>query len=327
MRSLRCSDWKALRLVNTEFEWLAAVNVFHTLAVPPNGKLYRMLKSSGTNCNTTASLSDPSVDCSSQCDKAIEDRTETANRTKTPTIFERFGDYICRFGMTFELREEHLKQPLQKKDDNSNMTYHGQFQWPSKHYVRNAELESLEEHTNDPGLLKYAFKHLSQVNQLALRTDNGLGWLSGPDKSIKSRIFAEPEPVFKYGEQSQSQTKALQTQFWDMLNKTHEGLQPHRSSLQDTILVQRPVYQSFDKLATYLGPRYSDISTWLQAPPNQELVESNLQDIASEISVIYAIGHTTACLINSEVTLEPAQPTSDQLERLLETSWAQKGFI
>ncbi|KAF1343937.1 hypothetical protein BDV97DRAFT_305598 [Delphinella strobiligena] len=156
-------DIKSMRLVNREFERGVSRALFNTVVVPFNTELYDMIEQ----------------------DKGHGLR-----------VFEGFGSHIRRFGMSFEVKEDALRNPPQKKALDQLDSYFGSYKWPSTEYTRFGELAGLERTADETSQMKLAFSHLHKVQHLALCLDSGLGWISGPDKSMRTQILQRASPIF-----------------------------------------------------------------------------------------------------------------------------------
>ncbi|KAF2770893.1 hypothetical protein EJ03DRAFT_309673 [Teratosphaeria nubilosa] len=169
-------DMEAMRLVNREFERKVAISLFHTSVVPFNTELYDMIEE-GT--------------------KSKAHKEGKVYKGHGLRVFEGFGPHIKRFGMTFEVSENQLLlQPSVKREYDSVDSYHGPYDWPIGEYARFDDRAGLERTADEISRMKAAFSKLTIVKELALSVDSGLGWLSGPDKSVHSQIFNAPPPVF-----------------------------------------------------------------------------------------------------------------------------------
>merc|ERR1711981_548010 len=104
-------------------------------------------------------------------------------------VFRSFGPRMKRFGMSFEVDEEVLAHPPLKGTREDHKSYWGVYQWPYPEYKRFDQVAGLEDAADETPRMKTAFSFLTEVQELALSLDAGLGWLNGPDRSLRSRIL------------------------------------------------------------------------------------------------------------------------------------------
>ncbi|KAL2357102.1 hypothetical protein BJ546DRAFT_836781 [Cryomyces antarcticus] len=161
-------DVKSMRLVSREFECRVSRALFLTSVVPFNTEIYDMLETHSSRKRGGHGL----------------------------RVFEGFGPHILEFGMSFEVEEDALLRAPQKKALNTVTSFYGAYNWPDEQYSRFDNLAGLERAADETPKMKQAFSHLTKVKRLALSVDSGLGWLSGPDVSIHTRVFHRPTPVF-----------------------------------------------------------------------------------------------------------------------------------
>ncbi|EMC92180.1 hypothetical protein BAUCODRAFT_78004 [Baudoinia panamericana UAMH 10762] len=184
-------DVKAMRLVNQEFEKKVSRSLFRTSVVPFNTELYDM----------------------------IDEETKTAGHGLR--VFQGFGPHIKRFGMSFDVTEDQLSQPPAKKELDFVDSYHGSYNWPPAHYARFDNIAGLERTADETSRMKAAFQNLEIVRELALSLDNGLGWLSGPDKSIHARVFERSTPMFGNRYTIPDHQTQSATMFWAAMQDVH----------------------------------------------------------------------------------------------------------
>ena len=75
-------------------------------------------------------------------------------------------------------------------------TWWGAYSWPLDHYSRFSQCERLEKTADETHCMTAALSYLSNVNELGLSLDSGLGWLQGPDISDRAKIFKGKSKVF-----------------------------------------------------------------------------------------------------------------------------------
>ncbi|ROT41265.1 hypothetical protein SODALDRAFT_271060 [Sodiomyces alkalinus F11] len=174
-------DVKNLRLVNKEFEENVSAKYFRSVVVPFKAEMY-------TSAHRLAA------------DRASWDhQSQGLSRPGTllsdgMRIFQSFGQHIVRFALSLELDEDTLAYPPTKPTQKAIPTYWGIYRWPHDSYMRYTELEGLEQAADETASLKDALQCLSQVRELALCCDAGLGYLCGPDRNPDCP--PKPHPVF-----------------------------------------------------------------------------------------------------------------------------------
>lgn len=75
-------------------------------------------------------------------------------------------------------------------------SFWGEYCWHRPNYTRYTACENLENKADEDRAMVIAFSHLSEVSELGLSLDGGLGWLVGPDRSDRARIFSSRPEVF-----------------------------------------------------------------------------------------------------------------------------------
>lgn len=253
-------DVKSMRLVNREFERKVSRSLFHTSVVPFNTELYDMidedkrsltrvprpvLRNKGKK-KVTDSDQPPTIDGGLIWQNAKEDKEGKVYKGHGLRVFQGFGPHIKRFGMTFEVSEKQLLQPPIKKELEHVESYHGTYDWPSSHYARFANLAGLENTADETSRMKAAFANLEIVQELALSIDNGLGWLDGPDRSLKSRIFDRPSPVFGTKFDVLDRSTAAAAEFWAALQTSHRSFAAY-PNLKEVTLEHRKLSVSSPK--------------------------------------------------------------------------------
>jgi hypothetical protein len=147
-----------MRLVNREFEIKVSAKYFKDVVVPFRSELYSDLSCQDRPSPSAALLS-------------------TGLR-----VFRSFGRHISRFALSLELNELDLAHPPVKPIQKLVPTYWGVYRWPHSSYHRYAALEDLEQTADETDAMKIALSFLTQVTDLGLCCDAGLGYLSGPDR-------------------------------------------------------------------------------------------------------------------------------------------------
>lgn len=333
-------DVKSMRLVSREFEQKVSRSLFHTSVVPFNTELYDMIdedkkivnrpftgKGKGRAIEQGVSLShaDPHT---LQWENAKVDEEGKVYKGHGLRVFQGFGPHIRRFGMSFDVSEKQLSQPLSKKELEHVTAYHGSYDWPSQHYTRFANLAGLENTADETSKMKSAFSNLKHVQELALSIDSGLGWLSGPDKSVRARIFERQSPVFGTVYDVPDHGSQAATQFWQTLQNSQLAFDP-RSNMKEIALEGSNLpATAASQLQALCGNIYSNTRLWPTVQGTRLISVDRLPEVPSS-GVIFT---TTRVNEGGEfdhpsLPLVPGLLKKEQREWLLETQWAQQAFL
>ncbi|GAB7348801.1 hypothetical protein MBLNU459_g7520t1 [Dothideomycetes sp. NU459] len=352
-------DIKSMRLVNKEFEHGVSGALFRNVVVPFNTELYDMIeqdKSVKRDIKGKRRADDPHntfVDLepgSLQWKNAMEDKENKVYRGHGLRVFQGFGAHIRKFGMSFEIREDALHDPPLKKVLDSLQSYFGPYEWPSQEYTRFDKLAGLEEIADQTSLMKLAFSHLQKVTQLALSIDSGLGWMAGPDKSMRSQILQRAPRIFGCSHAAIDVKQRERARFWESLEVAYRNANA-LNELKEGCLKRVPMQGALPELQGLAKTPYCDPSLWAG-------VDS---DVVSEIAQPgYLEGQEVDVMPSGVLYVQPQQPDvfpeiwststatetgdskrhkrpkpslipstleKDQKEWLLEAKWAQKAFL
>ena len=328
-------DVKSMRLVNREFEHKVSCALFHTSVVPFNTELYDMIdedkKSKGKS--KMKAISVESIEPLSaagpgglQWHNAKEDKEGKVYKGHGLRVFQGFGPHIKRFGMSFEVSEKQMSQPPTKKLLDNIESYHGTYDWPAQHYTRFANLAGLENTADETSHMKAAFANLDIVQELALSIDSGLGWLSGPDKSLRSRIFERPTPVFGSVYDVPDYSTQAASDFWNSLQRSQQSIAPD-SNLKESIIEYRPLSVSPKELDGLRGKLYANTQLWSSMDASR--INKITLTGSSGSGVLYTtVGQRESVIhANERSRLNPNELKKEQKEWLLETQWAQQAFL
>jgi hypothetical protein len=336
-------DVKSMRLVNKEFEQKVSRSLFHTSVVPFNTELYDMIDEDKRNLTRApraallnkgkrkAILTSHSPETEPgglMWQNAKDDREGKVYKGHGLRVFQGFGPHIKRFGMTFEVSEKQLMQPPIKKELEHIDAYHGAYNWPSAHYARFANLAGLENTADETSRMKAAFANLEIVQELGLSIDSGLGWLNGPDKSLRSRIFERPSAVFGSKYDVSDRSTAAATEFWDALQRSQQSFAPY-SNMKEIILEHRSLPSSTPFELDGIGPTvYANSQRW-SSMDLAKVLPSRSESGLSGLGVLYATGKS---LVSTDIdstgsSIIPSSMRKEQKEWLLETQWAQQAFL
>jgi hypothetical protein len=337
-------DVKSMRLVNKEFERKVSRSLFHTSVVPFNTELYDMIdedKRSVTRAprvlyrskgkkKVTDPDQPPAIDPGGLLwQNAKDDKEGKMYKGHGLRVFQGFGPHIKRFGMTFEVSEKQLIQPPVKKELERIDAYHGPYDWPSAHYTRFANLAGLENTADETSRMKAAFANLEIVQELALSMDNGLGWLNGPDRSLKSRIFDRPTPVFGTKYDVADRSDAAAAEFWTALRNSHQSIRAAYQNIKELTLEHRRLSASTPvELDGLRQTIYANSQRW-PVIETSKVIATRPESTPSGLGVLYTTGKSTPANDMESFTpaLVPSTLRKEQKEWLLETQWAQQAFL
>lgn len=338
-------DVKCMRLVNREFERKTSRSLFYTSVVPFNTELYDMIdddKKPGTRMPPPVlngrgkESAIPSCQGSSlsqmdsrylQWQNAKDDKEGKVYKGHGLRVFRGFGPHIKRFGMSFEVSENQLSQPLSKKDLDHVVSYYGSYDWPSQYYTRFANLAGLENTADESSRMKAAFSNLEIVQELGLSIDNGLGWLSGPDKSVRTRLFQRPSPVFGSTHRVPDRAHQEAAEFWSALKCSH-GTFGTSDNLTELQLEAASIPTSPSDILGLRDTIYADTQLW-SAISHSKLASAEHAPHLPLPGVIFTTSRGKDA-VDSEMmrpALVPNTLSKTQKEWLLETQWAQQAFM
>ncbi|KAH9819872.1 F-box domain-containing protein [Teratosphaeria destructans] len=336
-------DIEAMRLVNREFERKVAISLFNTCVVPFNTELYDMIEE-GTKSKARQFMhgiqhqeqgKDPATNDDPkeldplagqlQWQNAKEDKEGKVYKGHGLRVFEGFGPHIRKFGMTFEVSENQLLQPSVKREYDPVGAYHGIYDWPTAEYARFDDRAGLERTADEISRMKAAFSKLTIVKELGLSVDSGLGWLSGPDKSVRSQIFSAPPPIFGKLHQASDRRSQAAVEFWNALQDSQDSFIPSASNKEIT-LGSVPMKALPDEIPGFEDTRYGDTSTWSQIDPSS--LPAAAETDHSDHRVLYTTPEVDPNANTATASMiTPNELRKEQKEWLLETEWAQQAFL
>lgn len=119
------------------------------------------------------------------------------------------------------------------------------FVWPDTHSYVDPSTKKLELTAEKIKPMQEAIAHLTNVNELALSLDSGLGWLSGPDASDRVKIFTDKSEVFgRKNAQSREQM-------------AREWLESLEVKVSDLPKRDQHIFESYEKSLRLVSPHYS----------------------------------------------------------------------
>ncbi|KAH0292092.1 hypothetical protein KCU62_g2301, partial [Aureobasidium sp. EXF-3399] len=347
-------DIKSMRLVSKEFERGVSGSLFDTVVVPFNAELYEMIdqkvvkpdfkgkRRADDPVNNFVNLDPGSV----LWNNALENSDNKIYSGQGLKIFEGFGHHIRRFGMSFEIKEEALRSPPRKHKLDSHESYFGWYEWPSQEYTRYELLAGLERTADETSQMRLAFSHLPRVQQLALSMDSGLGWMSGPDKSLRSMILQQPSPVFGCSHGIVDTQQQERIRLWESIESAHARMGA-MEELKEGSLVRANLDENFFDRYPFSTTSYTSPAVWATAParpvlPTTTVASDNEGRDTIETGVLYVSSPDTQDhLFQSSHSVDtqrlecskkierfsPANLGTHQKEWLLEAEWAQRAFL
>ena len=333
---------KCLRLVNREFEQKVSRSLFRTSVVPFNTEIYDMIdedrkshartpaprsKGKGKMKAVPLGREEPFLASGASplhWQNAKEDKEGKVYKGHGLRVFQGFGPHIKRFGMSFEISEKQLSRPPIKKELDHIESYHGSYDWPSLNYARFASLAGLENTADETSRMKAAFSNLEVVHELALSVDSGLGWLNGPDRSLRSLVFEQPTPVFGNSYDISDHATQTAADFWRALRQSQQAFDPN-ANLKECALEYRALPSSPTELQGLRGSIYSDTQLW-SAIDRYKLGRA-LDTLPYGFGMLYTTASQDAADIKHKFSLMPGDLSKEQREWLLETQWAQQAFL
>lgn len=338
---LNRDDIKSLRLVSRELNTFTSQAAFKTVVVPFNTEIYGMLGQ------------EPIVDRKGK-KRAKISRPEylwrNANGDEVYNghgldVFRGFGQHIVRFGMSFEISEESLSSPPLKSMTEEKTSFWGNYDWPYEEYRRFDAVAGLESAADETPRMKIAFSELKKVRELALSVDSGLGWLNGPDRSIRARILHTAPHIFGSNRTVPDRRTEAQRELWNHIETTYSRTgEDIRLALLCRLEGARPIPEPQilkPIAATQPESPYIESRLLCEALSYASSSSHNSEDIdisdghtigspPTKAGVLFtsALPHHDHDFREHEVSpITPANLSKAQKEWLLETEWAQRAFM
>jgi hypothetical protein len=351
-------DIKAMRLTCKEFERHLSCILFKTVVVPFNMEIYGMLQGLSL-ARVDAKGKDKGNAKAAVPEFWKNSKDEDIYTGHGVDVFRSFGPRMKRFGMSFEVDEDVLANPPLKSTREDHKTYWGCYQWPYPEYKRFDAVAGLEDAADETPKMKEAFECLTEVQELALSLDAGLGWLSGPDRSIRSRVLGDRRPVFGTKHRIPERKEEARQCLWQYLEdwaSAHQNVELKHCTVAAQKFTESPeeyaTYQ--DKLFVNMEPAMPFIDLHGFIDPIAKIVSppimgfDTLGQAARYIDQIMSTTSTADSMVRDrcfeggmfvvkEDTIDPerleAYPiipcelSKLQKEWLLETEWAQRAFF
>lgn len=308
---LTCRDIRNMRLACSEFDKKISTTLFKEVVVPFTSELYDMVEE-----DMSARMGGLRMDHKLPPSELINHRT-TGQPNHGLRVFKSFGPHMRRFGIRFDVNEADLTVAPTKPSFNRVQAYHGVYEWPPPGYSRFHRLANLEESADETPRMTAALSSLENVKEVGLSMYNGLGYLSGPDRSHHGIILSRPLILFETEESEQRAHSRDAEDFWSCLEESHRSLSA-ASPMENELLAICPL--QIEDLPTIAGIHYDDTSAW------PLLKASNT--LGSRIPVpCVGVLYTTSDPREDKFPVSPFNLTDLQNQWILETNWAQDAFL
>ncbi|KAH7066668.1 hypothetical protein BKA63DRAFT_522930 [Paraphoma chrysanthemicola] len=338
---LNRDDIKSLRMVSQELNFYVSQVIFKTVVVPFNTEIYGMLGQSqkpDLKGKKRAKLAKPGYSWKNANGDEVYDGHGL-------DVFKGFGKHILRYGMSFEVNEDSLSQPPAKSLTEKKTSFWGNYDWPFEEYRRFDAVAGLETAADETPRMKIAFSELTRVKELALSVDSGLGWLNGPDRSIRARILQRPPAVFGTLKAVPDRRAQAQQELWGHIVRRHQAAaQDVRQATLYRWITTRPVSDLEESsMLAEEQPMMPYLDTHLirEATPYETTevpAPASFDDPEVLDRFVQAPASTGAGILFSSITpptgasqvmspIIPGHLTKAQKEWLLETEWAQRAFM
>ncbi|OAG01577.1 uncharacterized protein CC84DRAFT_1100045 [Paraphaeosphaeria sporulosa] len=336
---LNRDDIKSLRLVSRELNQTVSQTLFKTVVVPFNTEIYGMLgPKQGLDVKGKKK-----ADISNFIWKNA--KGDDVYNGHGLDVFRGFGAHIIKYGMSFEVSEVALAKPPVKTLTERHESFWGTFDWPFIEYRRFEDVAGLESAADETPRMKTAFSELAKVKELALSVDAGLGWLNGPDRSIRARILERPPEVFGLLKDIPDRRTHAQHELWSHIEACHASAESDLTlaTLYKLEINRPPSDAQIANLALdpqpempFVDPRL--VSEALPHDTTDLLVPASFDDpevldrfVAPQTPSSAGFLYTSKIHpVDAGQLISPVIPstlTKAQKEWLMETEWAQKAFI
>lgn len=339
---LNRDDVKSLRLVSRELNEYTSQAAFKTVVVPFNTEIYGMLGQEpkpDRKGKKRAKISKPEY----WWKNANGDEVYNGHGLD---VFRGFGRHILRYGMSFEVNEDFLSAPPLKSVTEQKTSFWGNYDWPYEEYRRFDAVAGLESAADETPRMKTAFSELTKVKELALSVDSGLGWLNGPDRSIRARILQTSPRIFGSRQSVPDRRTQAQHELWKHIDIMHaRANEDVRLSSLYRLEGSRTLTEAQKaKMLASVQPRlpFLDSHVLHEAMPHdvtESVLSQPLEDCGPLDRHVLVSPSANAGILFTSSTLQqhdgalivgpivPATLTKAQKEWLLETEWAQRAFM
>jgi hypothetical protein len=336
-------DIKSLRLVSHELNHYISQVIFQTVVVPFNTEIYGMLghgQKPDLKGKKRAKHEKPGYSWKNS-------NGDEVYNGHGLDVFKGFGRHILRYGMSFEVNEESLSQPPAKSLTEEKMSFWGNYDWPFEEYRRFDTVAGLETAADETPRMKIAFAELTRIKELALSLNSGLGWLNGPDRSIRARILQQPPAVFGSRKNISDRRAQAQQELWRHIESRHEaegedvklatlyrldGARPLSEAEENCMLAdEQPELPYIDAYVIH-GATPNDtaevpLPRSLDDPPIIDRTGLDSSGPGTSTGILFSSVSPPSDAAQVVNPIIPVDLTKAQGEWLLETEWAQRAFM
>ncbi|MCJ1404547.1 hypothetical protein MMC11_007773 [Xylographa trunciseda] len=207
-------------------------------------------------------------------------------------MFNTWGTSITKFGFSLEAVQDELADAPGKQAETSYSTfYEEKVHWPAQEYLLNSTNRNLEMTADQKILMELAFSSLTNVNELALAVDSGLGYLESFDRSDRAKIVADKAKFF-------GRRYALSKE-----DEIRSWLEVGSSALARFSLHDRQIYDSYVKLLRSipgLPDTLIDLVTYY--------INRNPRGTLSHLAFVDIFGHVKTIMLHEGVLYPHQQP-------------------
>ncbi|GME31596.1 F-box domain cyclin-like protein [Neofusicoccum parvum] len=297
-------DMKALRLTSRRMNALASERLFNTVVVPFRQGIFNeeiraeMKKYTGKGKSKSTAIN----------------------------IFKSHGHYIQRFGLSFEVTEALLAHLPKLVQHDLLKSYWGSYLWPCSIHQRQSTMPEWESIEDIVGM-KEALADLTNLKELALSIDSGLGWLPGPDKSIRSQMIHDCVELFPNSHSLPARSKQAQQELWDLLKSQYSA-----RGVGNDLLISR-LYRIEREDYTHHPPVvHTGVPNELQYIDRRTLMEATAPEGEStefcpHNGFLYSAKESNSSRSCFSHPVQPNNLTPEQLELLLKNQWAQQSLM
>lgn len=332
-------DIKSLRMVSRELNDLTSQAAFKTVVVPFNTEIYGMLGHEpglDRKGKKRARISRPDYTWKNANGNEVYDGHGL-------DVFRGFGRHIVRYGMSFVVNEDSLDSlsaPPLKPATEQKSSFWGNYDWPYEEYRRFDAVAGLESAADETPRMKIAFAELTKVKELALSVNSGLGWLNGPDRSIRARVLQKSSSIFDCSQSQPDRRSRAQGELWSHIESMHAATgEDIRLASLYILDGARPMLEAQElRLPSAIQPNLPFVDTRIlheaiRVGSNESHSTRKKESGESfrELSTTAGVLFTSTSECNDDMLnfgpIKPSDLSCAQKEWLLETDWAQRAFM
>ncbi|MCJ1285824.1 hypothetical protein MMC26_005165 [Xylographa opegraphella] len=287
-RYLNRLDMQALLLTSKDFNAKLGPLYFQHVVLPFKSNIFSGLKNTSSidskhgNEKVSSSATGPAASTAST--STGHTGAEPNNLPSELNMFRTWGSSIMKFGFSLEVDEDELTNAPEKQITNMYRSFYAHsIPWPQQEYLLNPTIERLDMTADQKNLMELALSSLTNVNELALSVDSGLGYLEGFDKSDRAKIVADKAKFFG---RRFALTKEDEIRLW---------LKAGSSTLARFSLHDRQIYNAYLKVLRKI-PRHADtlislVTYYMNKNPRGTLTHLASVDIFGHVkSIMFRAG-------------------------------------